>query len=278
MLNRDRQEGTWTRWPQERNRAARCWTRAFGVYPSDLSIDFAHLNRPILITRLLSLCLRDAEGQALREDALWSWTLAQRLDGLLAIAQASGERRESLVARCGNRECREPLELDVELAHFVQNNPERTFTLSLDDGATLEVTLPTGSDQLDWLHTPPGEGKAMLLGMAQHLVKCVNGAEPPQDWCLPQEWFEALSAQLEAQDPLTALTLETQCPFCSTDVNVDLDLEALILKRLKQKQAGLLQEIHYLASHYHWSEDVILNLPPWRREYYLTQLGVERAP
>ena len=111
--------------------------------------------------------------------------------------------------------------------------------------------------------------------MARALIREVDGAPPSDDWEIPDAWIDPLARELEERDPLTALELETRCPTCDSPASVPLDLEAELLARLQYRQQRTLDEIHRLASVYHWSEAVILELPVWRRRYYLSQLGGE---
>jgi hypothetical protein len=169
------------------------------------------------------------------------------------------------------------MEIDVDLAIFENSEEVAGFEWIPEAGRTLLIGLPTGTDQLCWLEALDGSTESLPLRMASTLVRRLDGAVPPENWRLPGAWLNALSAELEHKDPLTALLLETLCPACSEAVPVEFDLEGLLLEKLKQDQARMLEQIHHLASVYHWSEAKIMSLPAWRRRYYLSRVGVEVA-
>lgn len=237
--------------------------RAFGERAEDLDLDFA-LPRPELVTRLLAQCVRPASG-AWPEDALWSWTLGQRLQGLIAIALASGVARLSVVEPCAN--CTERLEIEVELTLFEREERITAFDWSPAPKQALAVSLPTGREQQAWWQA----GDVSADAMARRLA--FGRDEGPEDEALSSDWIEALGAQLAQHDPLTALELQAACPACGAQGRIPLDLEAELLTRLHACQRHNLLNIHHLASAYHWSEVAIMRLPAWRRRSYLMQVG-----
>jgi hypothetical protein len=51
------------------------------------------------------------------------------------------------------------------------------------------------------------------------------------------------------------------------------DTATYLLQELDARAARLLEEVHALAFHYHWSEREILAMAPTRRERYLSLLA-----
>ncbi len=258
----DCDERIWREWPGP---AGHGYARAFGDREGDLDIDFTGLPRADVVTAVLAGCVRPSDGTWSGDD-VWSWTLAQRLQGLLAVAQASGLPPLALLQPCGS--CAEALEIDIEIGMFERPEPIIDFIWSPIPDCSLRVALPMGSDQLAWSH-----GGLSLNAMARALVREINGAPPPAGWEIPDQWIYGLAAELEQRDPLTALEIQTACPACGAPARIAIDLEAELLARLHARQRGMLNDIHQLASAYHWSEARILELPAWRRRYYLAQLG-----
>jgi hypothetical protein len=78
-------------------------------------------------------------------------------------------------------------------------------------------------------------------------------------------------------DPVVAFRLLSRCPFCEEENHYEIDLERLALARLHEAQRRLIEVIHGLAAHYHWSEREVLLLPPWRRARYLALIEKERS-
>ncbi|GHC27434.1 hypothetical protein GCM10010348_61840 [Streptomyces anthocyanicus] len=61
---------------------------------------------------------------------------------------------------------------------------------------------------------------------------------------------------------------EGTCPECAASVSLDLDVRELCLEELVFLASGVLDEVHLLASAYHWQERDILDLPSSRRIHY----------
>jgi hypothetical protein len=243
------------------------FARAFGSRAEDLDVDFATLPRPVLVTEVLRRCLQRSEPMG-GDEEIGSWTLPQRSQALIAVALASGERGLQSRVRCPKTECGEMIELHIELAVFLNHDEIRSFDWSPEPARMLRVALPTGDDLKEWLN----RGEAAPRAMARQLVQIVDGCPPADDWQVPEAWIDGLAAELEQRDPLTALELEARCFACGAALSVEFDLETELLKRFAARQSRTLQQIHRLASVYHWSEAEILQLPAWRRNYYLSQL------
>lgn len=253
------EERIWQACPGE---ARRAYARGFGERAEDLDLDFT-LARPVLVTRLLALCLRHDNG-AWSDEALWSWTLGQRLQGLLAIAMASDAASIAVIESCA--QCAERLEIDVDPAVFEREERETGFDWSPTPARQWQVRLPTGHEQRAWWQA----GDVSAEAMARCLV--VGREDGIKAGSLPSDWVEAVGAQLAEHDPLTALELQTACPACGAQAQIPLDLEAELIALLHARQRQSLMQIHQLASAYHWSEAEIMQLPAWRRRYYLAHL------
>ncbi len=231
-------------------------------------MDFAQSPRPELVSTLLNHCLFPPNGRSSDNEDVWSWTLGQRLQGLLAVASVSGVSQVTTLQRCDR--CSELLEIPLDLDEFARAETTTDFEWSPPSDERVSVSLPTGHDQRRWLRAAEVTSRAM----ARALVCRVDGEPPAHDWELPDAWIDSLAEQLDRHDPLTALELRSSCPACAAEATIELDLEALLVRQLQARQMETLGEIHLLASQYHWSEREILRLPSWRRRYYLAQLGV----
>jgi len=256
-------ERLWRGWP---GAASPGYARAFGERAQDLDVDFRRPQRAELVCALLHCCLRPRDGGWDGEET-WSWTLAQRLQGLLAIALASEIPTLALVQRC--RSCAELLEVHVEAHAFVRDEGITEFEWAPGSGQILRFALPTGREQRAWSQT----GDLTIDVMARQLIRGVDDLAPSASWKFPEAWIDGLAQELERRDPLTALEIDTQCPACGVAASFEVDLEARLIGQLYARQRKILAEIHRLASAYHWSETAILRLPAWRRRHYLAQLG-----
>lgn len=249
--------------------AMRYYAPRFATHPSHLDVDLADGDRPHLVTRLLAVCLQDAQGLPFAESTLWQWSVGQRLQGLLEIALASGPSRISLRMQCPQSACSEWLELEIDLQRFRQPDAQSEIAFAPDEQHRLRLRLPSGVDLRQWRQAA---GPDLEMRMARQLVTDVNGVAPDFDWRLPETWLPALADALQEHDPLTAPTVQAQCPACGQPIRHALDLEGLLLGRLADEQRRTIREVHDLARAYHWAEADIIAMPHWRRQRYLALL------
>lgn len=77
-----------------------------------------------------------------------------------------------------------------------------------------------------------------------------------------------IEAILEEHSPSVAEELETACPYCDAVQKLKIDFSAGLMAG-----TSILEEIHLMAKHYHWSEEQITALPRQRRQKYLEMIG-----
>lgn len=247
--------------------------RAFGTQSADLDVDFRYSQRPFLITQLLVNGIRDGDQRPPDPEQVWNWPLPVRMQALLAIAAASAGRQLPLQLNCSQPACGEFLELELDLADLAElagAGVSGGFACRPAGAAEVSMRLPTGDDQRRWLATAPEDLDPRSL--AARLVVAIDGQAAADDWKPPAEWLPAMSAELERHDRLMDPQLQATCPSCGADVGVTFDVETTLLDLLAGIQRRLLEQIHCLASAYHWSEAEIIALPPHRRRYYLARL------
>jgi hypothetical protein len=177
--------------------------RAFGGRAEDLDIDFAALPRPVAVTEVLR--------RSFRRDAaeIWSWTLPERSQALIAVALATADERLECHARCPETSCAEMMEWEIALAAFLSGAEDPGFDWSPEPGRTLHISLPTGEDQKTWLE----RGEVAPAVMARRLVQSVDGRAPAVGWRLPKAWIEGLATELGRRDPLTADGARNRSPL-----------------------------------------------------------------
>jgi len=83
---------------------------------------------------------------------------------------------------------------------------------------------------------------------------------------------DSIDEAMEEHDPLVGFHLEVNCPECGRATTHAPDLVAAALERLWLAQLDLIEQVHRLASHYHWTEEEISRIPRWRRQAYLARL------
>ncbi|MBL9060454.1 MAG: hypothetical protein JNK88_10585 [Mangrovicoccus sp.] len=81
-----------------------------------------------------------------------------------------------------------------------------------------------------------------------------------------------LVAALEARAAGLGLEIGTACTECGAAMTVPFDIARFLDTELGGRAARLLDEVHLIASAYHWSEAAILALPAGRRRAYLDRI------
>lgn len=227
---------------------------AFGSDPAHLAARLDLCQPALAVDALLRACVAEQGAQAPR------WSLARRLDALVAVRLAEGGCTEAVALRCPH--CGAGFEAEIDLA-ACRHEPPADAAVELEaQGRRLRARLPTGADHARWQR----EGTP-LRAVAAELVQ--DAGDAPLDDAAVQ----ALNEALAAQDPLRELALSLRCPDCGAEAAHTLDLEAHLLAGFARAQRRLLGEIATLARAFHWSERDIAALPAWRRAFYLGCVG-----
>jgi hypothetical protein len=243
--------------------------RPFATSVRDLDLDFAQDDRAQLVDAVLRGCV---ESPPERLDAA---TLDSRARALLQVVRETQGDRLIWKARCANEDCGHEMELELSVSQLLSTpEPAEHFSCSAEPGCELELRLPTGRDQIEWRESDADE-EGVDLRMASLLVNRVNGQPPGSDWTLPQAWLPAIDAAFRQHDVLTAMELQVSCPWCEKESALEPDVEALALSHLAVEQKRVLEEIHQLASVYHWTEAEVVALPPRRRAFYIARTDGE---
>lgn len=235
----------------------------FGSDRAHVDVDF-NVPPPYAVTSVLAACLRGPGDARLAEQQAWGWSVASRLQGLLAVARATHPADLDISTRC--QRCHETLSFSLPLENFVHAPVSSPLTCEPEGREAFEVRLPTGKDQQRWLES----AGANPITMAQELVMNESVLAAWDD-----DLFAALELKLEQADPYTALNLESECPHCAAAVSQPLNLEGALLQRLQSALTERLRDVHRLARVYHWSEAEILALPSGRRDFYLACVSRE---
>lgn len=257
-------------WPIPGEAGAVWRARPFGETLVDLEVDLRRETPPVATTAVLCACLSDGKDQSTAAD-VFSWTLNRRLQGLLAVTMATRGDRLIHTARCLGRDCSQPMDLPLSLSDFQRRDDPAEVSCTLGDGVTLTLGVPTGEDQIAWLRreiSGEREPDAFVEDLLRRSDGPWTGIGSPQD-------LKAVEAALAEADPLTDLRIDTRCPECGAGNSFPLDLEQACLHMLAATQPRLLDEIHRLASAYHWSEGEIMAIPAARRRQYLARLDGE---
>ena len=83
---------------------------------------------------------------------------------------------------------------------------------------------------------------------------------------------EGWIAALETRAAGLGLELGTSCTGCGAAMVLPFDIAVFLDGEMGARASRLLDEVHLLASSYHWSESEILALPASRRQDYLKRV------
>ena len=247
--------------------------RPFGLQAEDLTIDFEHAPRPWLETAILECCTIANDGYGPARDFFWNLDVGKRTECLFAVASLSEPSREINVdLRCRNPECLEDLELAFSLQEIagIQNSAEGYETVDVEiEDKHFSLRRPTGSDQLNWLTHFHADEIAATRMMITSLLPDDQQTLFDREIIHNHEWLQTINRAMEAMDPLVSFHLKTSCPSCDKQYDYHIDFGETCLQKLRTAQDRLIEMVHILAFHYHWNEQEVFALPPWRLERYL---------
>ena len=219
------------------------------------------------VMMLADRLVTDAQG----ESPVWDDLPAVDVGAIaLTIRQAWLGERIQTDARCPNPGCRERMDIAFEIpAYLAHHRPKPCpgVAPAPDPGwfklANAVFRLPTIGDLRVALSSPDPEECLR--------ERCVRPASVPADVAhRVSEAMEALAPSLEG-------TVTMECPACGGSAELGFDPVSYSLTELRAAAAGLYEEVHLLASTFHWSEDAILALRRSRRTRYADLIRRDRA-
>lgn len=246
--------------------------RPFGLYESDLNIDFIQTQRPFLVTEILDCCAKDTSRE-IAPEFFWNLTVGKRIECLLKLAAADAGTAIPFTFLCPNDGCSQELEIEIDVAEIADLQAEayKLERVPVEfENRSMALRRPTASDQLGWLKCNfPDQQMATKAMVRTLLVEPVAAIEADVQ-AIPDELIPIVQAAMEEHDPLINFNLLVRCFSCDEENRIEIDMEEFSLRRLQQAQLRLLATVHRLASHYHWSEQEIFSVPYWRRARYLS--------
>ena len=240
-----------------------------------------------VITSLLARCLKRVGSLSPVSHSLAGGLLTGDRDYLLLrLREMTFGPKVEAVWRCANPDCGKPMDVAFsldELAFERKAAPERFFTRRIpsgekEDGLIVEFRLPTGADQ-EALATVVRVDEARAVN--QLLARCVRRvgecSQPGEAFIkgLPDAARKEIVAEIERCAPQVEIELDLVCPECQTSFSAEFDFTSFFLTEMKSNQRALEREVHFLAWHYHWSEQEILSLTRRKRQRYVTLLREE---
>jgi len=255
--------------------------------------DHSHHVSASLVTRLLSRCCHKIGTiSPVTEDIVRQLLVADRQYLLLKLREMTfGDQVQATIVcpwpTCGNQVDIDFSTRDIPVQESIEKGPIYTMQLSLKampqtEGApeehSIAFRLPNGGDQED-LASLMAENEAMafttlLARCIQQIDSSLNPGEDRITQLSPLARLE-IEQRMEALSPKVDLTLGATCPDCQRDFSMPFDLQQFFFGEWQTSRDLLYREVHYLAYHYHWSEEEIMELPREKRRKYIEVLAEE---
>ena len=246
--------------------------RDFGFWANDVNVDFNQLDRPELVTQILTGCALYQDGKPPPADVFWESSVSKRIQCLLTIA-FSGQMQASFPLECSEEGCGESMEIDMDLAEIaeLQQQADAADCIMIETkNRRIKLRKPIGNDQRMWLKKSYGTEQEVMKSVIGTLI-CADDKTMKQGKAdlITDDIINAINEAMEVADPLVNMVFSVACPNCGRQGRYSFNLEQHALKRLNKAQKNLIRMIHSLAKHYNWTESEILSIPPWRRSQYL---------
>ena len=251
--------------------AVRVGMRRFGIHESDMAIDFAGGNTSALITRILGQCAVDPDG-ILPEGFFRELSVGKRLEFLLVLAV--GEERPLFNFPFYCEGCGQEVEMELTLEEIAEQQREADLieTVGVEiGGRSATFRKPCGRDQENWAEMVFRDEREAAGAMIRTLA-----VDPKIMKKLSAKEFDLIDEAMDDADPLVNFLCRIGCSECGVQNEFLIDLCDVALGILSRLQQQLIVTVHKLASHYHWSEKEVFEVPHWRRMEYLDLIAAGR--
>jgi hypothetical protein len=236
------------------------------------------------VTAVLSRCVkRIGDLPAITREVVRSLLVADRLFLLLKLREITFGPTVSGSLRCPWESCGQLMSLSFSLRDLAVKrwpDPRPTYTVEIDadgSGRPLAVAfrLPNGEDQEEAVALLGGDERLALRAILARCIAAPGPAAAELVAQLPPASIQAIERRMEAEAPAVDLEIVSSCPDCGRTSSAVFDPQDFFFGELRQSVDLLYREVHYLAYHYHWSEETILAMPRDRRRRYVRVLASE---
>ena len=194
------------------------------------------------------------------------------------------------VINCPADNCHEKVDIDFKISDIQfeeKKNPQQYYQLQLSENSALQCEiddrrvdfrLPNGGDQevaSSLIINNPAEVLSFLLSRCIKKFAGTEGISLEKVKALPALTRLEIEHAIEEHAGDTEISMTTQCPYCQLKFEVPFDIHDFFFGELKISQERLYSEVHYLAFHYHWSEQEIMSMSKDKRGQYVAKLADE---
>lgn len=254
--------GYWDGFERHRGFAFRSITGAVELAIAEAAASDTALPRKVTV--VLTAALDHLGGEPAGVDRVHHLAVGDRQFLMRRLAHRLGTAANWLTASC--RKCGSPFDLFVDQSDLPTKEAGDTFPYATVDTrlGRCRVRVPTGADQEATASI--GDDRAAVHALARRCVVEIDDDDEAME--LGEEDIARIDAALEAVAPEVTTVADTACPDCAHVNHVYVDPYAC----LTTGSDALFDEIHQLATTYHWAEQEILGLPRDRRRTYLQRI------
>ncbi|ATB39024.1 hypothetical protein CYFUS_004463 [Cystobacter fuscus] len=215
---------------------------------------------PRQVSRVLVAALEHLGGEPPELAKVEELCIADRQFLMRRLRTWLGDEQPWHTVRCTG--CQERFDFELNVAELPVKEAGAGFPfVEVETGqGRVRGRVPTGADQLALAERVTADVRALL-------ERCLFPADVAR---LEEGDIALIEEALEAVSPGVVTRVGATCPGCGATQVVTLEPYSCLFM-----ESTLLEEVHTLASAYHWSERDILALPLHRRRQYLRL--VERA-
>lgn len=246
-----------------------------------------------LVTTILTRCIsRIGTISPISEETARNLLVADRQYLLLKLREVTFGERVAATIRCPWQNCGKNVDIDFLMKDIPVREPKDKgpiYRMELSQEAAFpgdhgevyrEITfrLPNGGDQ-EFISPLISENEAKALTtLFKRCIQSIGPLENPGEELItklsPLARME-IEKEMEAVAPKVELTMGATCPDCGREFAVPFDIQEFLFGELRTSLDLLYREVHYLAYHYHWSEQEIMEMPREKRHKYIEVLADE---
>jgi hypothetical protein len=247
----------------------------------------------VLVTQILSRCVRRIGNiTPVTEEIARSLLVGDRQYLLLKLREVTfGDIVQSTV-NCPWSDCGQKIDIDFSLTNIpvktstfkgpiytAELSPEAAFIDEQgDQHRKIKFRLPNGGDQEALSSLIVTNEALALTKLLERCIKKIGSFENPEKDLISRLSSKArmeIEKQMDKVAPKVELTLGADCPECERQLTLPFALQDFFFGELSISQELLYREVHYLASHYHWSEREIMQMTRNKRRKYIEVLADE---
>lgn len=202
--------------------------------------------------------------------------------------------RVDCVLRCPDPDCSKLMDLTFSLEDLeIERKPVTQHYIKIQRpvapgeceserfAGSIEFRFPNGEDQevcAPRFAIDKEAAAAELLSRCIRLVDYCSDVDGARVSSLSHAQRLEIEERMSQLAPLAEIDMEAACPECGKFLGASFDALTLFLEELTGSFRGVERDVHFLAWHYHWSEQEILSMTRRKRRRYvaLVQEEVDR--